>query len=105
MPDNANNFPSAEELRARGIRNMLPDLPISPCVKHKVNGRIYAWSRIWAMRPDVFVNCDENGEEDPSFWSGRGPGSSGPVQAPPLAVPVQAPPPPGSDGVIRGTLE
>jgi hypothetical protein len=64
---------SPEELKRRGVKNMLPSLPLAPCVKHVQTRRIYPWHRVWAMRPEIFVCCDENGDESESAWRGRAP--------------------------------
>lgn len=76
--DDSSPFPSVDELKARGVRNILPELPLAPCVKSISNSRIYVWHPVWAMRPDAFVCCDENGDEDPAAWRGRAPQEQGP---------------------------
>jgi len=51
----------------------MEDLPLSPCLKIKSSGVIHFWSEALAGRPDLCVNCDETGNEDPAAWQGRGP--------------------------------
>jgi hypothetical protein len=51
----------------------MEDLPLSPCLKVKATGIIHFWSQPMAARPDLCVNCDEQGNEDPAAWQGRGP--------------------------------
>ena len=61
--------------------NMLPDLPLSPCVlviKGPGRGQIHRWSKAFSKRSDICVNCDEHGNTDPAAWQ------------------VQQPPPPPS---------
>jgi hypothetical protein len=50
-----------------------PPLPLSPCLKSIKTGVIFDWSEGLAAMPDMCVNCDENGNEDPAAWQGRGP--------------------------------
>jgi hypothetical protein len=96
-------MPDPADLQQRGVRNVLPILPLSPKVKCLATGMLYIWHQMWARRPELFVNCDEYGNEDPAAWMGRGPdgfigdgrprrGSAHkqfPLFAPPRAVPNQ----------------
>jgi hypothetical protein len=85
---------SMEELRLRGVKNYMPPLPPAPCVKSRVNGRIFPWHKLWAIRSDVFVCCDEHGDESEAAWAGRFPrgynSDSNPIPSPRY----QAPPTP-----------
>jgi hypothetical protein len=77
-------YVSSDELKAKGVKNLQNSLPLAPCVKHKVNGRIFSWHGVWAKRPDIFVCCDENGNEDEASWVGRAPsGYGGAIHQPP----------------------
>ena len=66
-------LPTPDELRARGIDNVLSYLPLSPCVRSKKTGRIFPFHSSWAKRPEAFENCDENCNTDPAALQGRGP--------------------------------
>ena len=81
------NMPSMEVLAAQGVKNTKQPLPMAPRVKHKANGRIFTWHPIFAERSDAFVCCDENGNEDPAAWAGRGPYGS--TVVPPPDSPAQ----------------
>lgn len=71
------------DLRARGMTGVLgvTTLPMSPCVR--VIGveppEIHIWSEFFADRPDLVMNCDENGNTDPETWWGRGPEGADPT--------------------------
>lgn len=62
-----------EELRGMHAVNVLPPLPPSPRVRCVKTGYVYNWSERLAMRSDIFRNCDEFGDTDPSKWMGRFP--------------------------------
>lgn len=62
-------------------------LALSPCVRHRQTGEIHVYGDFFAAFPDVWENCDENGNTDPYTWQGRGPlGSRLPNIAPPFIV-------------------
>jgi hypothetical protein len=80
-----------EEWRARGIVNVTAGhLAVSPCVRSRANGRVFAWHPHFAARPEAFYNCDENGNPDPRTWQGRGPIGLA-AAAPPGPKPVLEP--------------
>lgn len=62
---------SIADLRAMGAKNTDPPLAPSPCLKVIKTGVIVPWVESMAERPDLCVNCDENGNEDPAAWWGR----------------------------------
>jgi len=65
------------KLQEMGAANAVPPLPVSPCVKVKSTGEIHEWSEDFANRPDLCVNCDESGNEDPAVWQNRLPSGYG----------------------------
>jgi hypothetical protein len=81
-------MPSADELRRSKIKNMNKPLPMSPRVKCLANGKIFTWQDMFARRADLFVCCDEFGNENPAAWYGRGPDGR-----PFISVPEDAPVP------------
>lgn len=59
---------------------LITPLPFSPYIKVKKTGEIHPWTEFFAERPDLCVNCDESGNEDPAAWSGKLPESLSKVQ-------------------------
>jgi hypothetical protein len=62
-----------DELRSMNAVNVMPALPPSPRVRSRKNGQVFIWSEAFARRPELFRNCDEHGNTDPSTWQGRFP--------------------------------
>ena len=61
----------AAYLQSMGIKNAIPPLPWSPCLKNQKTGVILPWSAMLAEQRDVLVNCDEQGRTDPALWADR----------------------------------
>ena len=61
----------AAYLQSMGVKNAVPPLPWSPCLKNQKTGVILPWSAMLAEQRDVLVNCDEQGRTDPSLWADR----------------------------------
>lgn len=60
------------ELAALGAQNN-EELPYSPRLKSRKDGQLHYWNHVLAMQPALFVNCDENGNEEATAWYGRHP--------------------------------
>ncbi len=63
----------AAYLQSMGVKNAVPPLPWSPCLKNQKTGVILPWSAMLAEQRDILVNCDEQGRTDPALWAGRAP--------------------------------
>ena len=61
----------AAYLQSMGVKNAVPPLPWSPCLKNQKTGVILPWSAMLAEQRDVLVNCDEQGRTDPALWADR----------------------------------
>jgi hypothetical protein len=78
-----------EDLRNLGAVNTKPPLQISPRLKSKLNNVIFMWCESLAARPELFVNCDEHGNEDPAAWMNKMPedyNSAPPVEPQPIPL-------------------
>lgn len=53
-----------------------PPIRQAPCLKVKATGEILPWNEAFAMRGDLCVACDENGNTDPASWETRGAATS-----------------------------
>jgi hypothetical protein len=70
--DTARGTMSSEGQDPQAMPALPPELPISPRVKSLIDGHIRPWTKEFARRSDIYVNCDEKGNEDPAAWQGRG---------------------------------
>lgn len=103
MVEYMDHIPTPEELQAKGVINLGPFLPLSPCVKSKANGRVFPWHASFARRSEAYVNCDESGNTDPRTWSGRGPDGLESGSEPPAKPMLDKPPlQPYFDNVLDG---
>lgn len=58
---------------AATAKNNCPPLEMSPCVRHLSTGEVLPYTRSFAIRADIYANCDEMGNTDPSKWRGKSP--------------------------------
>lgn len=56
-------------MRAMGAQNVDPPLPRSAYLKNIKTGVILPWSIGLAEQRDIMVNCDSEGNTDPSAWT------------------------------------
>jgi hypothetical protein len=96
--------PMVESLRSMGAINIEPPLPMSPRLKSKITGVLYMWCESMAIRTELFVNCDEYGNEDPATWMNRMPehyNSEPPVAPKPIPLHEVAKP---IEGLVVGYM-
>lgn len=55
-------------MKQMGVRNILPPLPHSPCLKNKKTGIVLPWNNLLAEQQDLVECCDEHGNTDPAAW-------------------------------------
>jgi hypothetical protein len=63
-----NQWLSPEQLEKLSTTALKEPLPPSPCLKSLLNGKIYLWNAQFAARPELYVNCDADGNEDEGVW-------------------------------------
>lgn len=57
-----------EAMRAMGAKNVDPPLARSAYLKNIKTGLVLPWSQGLAEQRDIMVNCDVNGNTDPTAW-------------------------------------
>ena len=55
-------------MKSLGARNVDPPLVRSSHVKNTKTGLVLPWNEMLAEQRDIMVNCDANGNTDPSAW-------------------------------------
>lgn len=54
-----------------GVRNAMPPLPHSPCVRNRRTGVVLPWNELLSEQQDLFDCCDEEGNTDPAAWEDK----------------------------------